>query len=115
MDHDTQCQQHDVGIALLREHDRVNDATINEIADRVQLLVEQFHAQNVAQAEMRGDLAHIRTKVDEIETSLKKDFALRSEFVEVKKEWRTFLGWVLAAVVAAVLGALGWTAKVVGR
>ena len=98
-------------IEVLREQVRSHNDTQREIIVRVQTLVEQFHAQNVAQAEMRGDVTHIRSKVDEIEKSLEKDFALRSEFAEVKGEWRKFLGLVLASVLAAILGGLGWLSR----
>lgn len=100
---------------VLREQVHAAAAVQHEIVVRVQSLVEQFHAQNLAQAEMRGDVTHIRGKVDDIEESLKKDFALRSEFIEIKGEWRKFLGLVLASVLAAILGGLSWLSRAGAR
>ena len=111
MDHDDRCARQDTDLALLKEQFRAQNDTMREVVNRVQELVLQFHAQNVAQTEMRGDVSHIRSKVDEIEKSLEKDFALRSEFAEVKGEWRKFLGLVLASVLAAILGGLGWLSR----
>jgi hypothetical protein len=112
MEHDERCNLQDVDLARLKEQFRRNEELFRDVVARVQELVIQFHTQNVAQAEMGKDLTHIRGKVDDIEKSLKDDFALRSEFAEVKKEWRTYLGLILAAVVAAVLGAVGLGVKV---
>jgi len=103
--------RHETELALLRERNKTLEAWAQEVTDRTKLLVGQFHAQNVAQAEMRGDVLHIRGKVDQIEKSLENDFALRSEFIEVKGEWRRFLGLILASVLAAILGGLGWISR----
>ena len=75
-----------------------------EIVDRVQKLVDQYHGQNVAQGVMATDLHYIKAKVDQIEHSLEKNFALRSEFQEIKDEWRKFLGIILVAIVVAAIG-----------
>jgi hypothetical protein len=107
MEHDDRCNMQDRDLTLLKEQFRRSEELFRDVVARVQLLINQFHAQNVSQAEIRGDVAHIRGKVDDIERSLEKDFPLRSEFVEVKSEWRKFLGIVLAAVLAAVLGLIG--------
>jgi hypothetical protein len=98
------CHEQSRQLTLLTEQSRTTNETAHEVVARVQDLVKQYHAQNVAQATMIGDLAHIRDKVDAIEKSLEKDFALRSEFAEIKSEWRKFLGIVLTTVALGFLG-----------
>ncbi len=111
MEHDAQCAQQDHDLILLKEQFRHTDELFGDVVKRVQHLVDQYHEQNVAQAELHGDILHIKDKVDQIERSLGKDFALRTEFVEVKGEWRLFLKLVLGAILATLLSGLGWIVK----
>lgn len=111
MEHDAQCGQQDRDLTLLKEQFRTMNETMHEVVVRLQDLVLQYHGQNVAQATVASDLTHIKGKVDQIEASLGKDFALRSEFVEIKGEWRMFLKIVLGAILATLLSGLGWAVK----
>ena len=104
LEHDAMCYKQSTQLTLLAEQIRVGTAIQTQIADRTQTLVDQYHTQNVRQAEMAGDIIHIRGKADEIERMLEKDYALRSEFQEIKSEWRRFLGLVLSAIVLAFVG-----------
>lgn len=103
MEHDEHCHLQDRDLALLKEQFRRTEELFHAAAAQAQELSKQLHAQNIAYAEMRGDVTHIKGKVDDIEKSLEKDFALRSEFVEVKGEWRKFLAIVLLSVLTAIL------------
>lgn len=104
LEHDEMCHEQTTSLVLLKSQMHTHDDTLQEIVRRVQQLVNEYHAQNVIQARMEGDITHIRAKVDEIEKNLEKDYALRSEFVEVKSEWRKFLGIILIGVALAFIG-----------
>jgi hypothetical protein len=104
IEHDAMCYEHARQVTLLIEQVKSRSEAVEGVIDRVQVLVDQYHTQNVAQAEMKGDVSHIRAKVDKIEVSLEKDFALRSEFAEIKSEWRKFLGLILGAIVLGLIG-----------
>jgi hypothetical protein len=56
-----------------------------------------------------------RADVDAVRAALKTDYALRSEFMEIKTEWRGTLKVVLVFVLAALLGLLGWTSVAAPR
>jgi len=103
LEHDDRCSAQDHDLTLLKEQFRRSDVTLEEVTHRLQELVAQYHAQNVTQAIMLEDMRHVRGKVDAISLALKQDFALRSEFVELKGQWHKFLGTVLVAVLVTAL------------
>lgn len=96
--------RHDRQIAILEERWDKFDNDQQSMVDRVQKLVEQYHAQNILQTALNGDVSHIRGQIDVMVLSLRTDFARRSEFLEIKTEWRRFLGIVLVLVLTAVIG-----------
>jgi hypothetical protein len=100
MEHDAQCALQDRELTLLKEQFRVANDGLKDALQKLDQLVNQY-----------GDVIHIREKVDAIEESLKKDYAYRSEFVEVKSEWRKFLGIILVAVFTTILSIIGWVVK----
>jgi hypothetical protein len=111
MEHDAQCALQDRELTLLKEQFRVANDGLKDALQKLDQLVNQYHEQQVIQVTMNGDVIHIREKVDAIEESLKKDYAYRSEFVEVKSEWRKFLGIILVAVFTTILSIIGWVVK----
>jgi bacterioferritin (cytochrome b1) len=108
MEHDEMCYEQSRELALLAEQMRQSMKTSEEVVERVQDLVGQYHVQNTAQATMALNIIHIREKVDAIEESLKTNYAFRSEFKEIKTEWRRFLGIVLGTI---AVGIAGWILK----
>jgi hypothetical protein len=104
LEHDQRCADQDADLKLLKEQFRVIGKDLDMVVSRAQQLVNEMHAQNVKQAEMQGDVTHIKAKVDTIERSLESDFALRSEFDWVQ---RVVYGAVAIVLTLILTGAVG--------
>lgn len=102
-------------LALLEQASKNHDEAIAHVVERTQLLVDQYHEQNRAQAAIARDVEYIRETLDAIQSSqtairlaLDKDYVRRPEFVEMKAQWHKFLGTVLLAVLGGVLALTIW-------
>lgn len=113
MDHDERCTAQDLQLGLLKQQFAQSDATQHEIVARVQQLVTEMHDQRVISARVEQKVDSVKEqvgvvegKVDEIESSLKNDYAARRDLDELKRQWHVFLGLILAGVLATAGAAI---------
>jgi hypothetical protein len=108
LDHDARCEAQDRELTLLKEQFRIICRDLDSTVTRVQLLVDQMHAQNVFQATLSADVAHIKQAVDVIETTLKEEVASKVT-VDSMRKWGTMIA---ASFILAFAGALwAWIIK----
>lgn len=115
MDHDETCRQHDKELTALAGEVKGLNHDLEAAVVRWQKLVDEMHAQNVKDAEMAADIAHIREKVDVIEDTLKNEVARKSTVDSILK-WGTMIAgaFILAFVGAFVAFVLRGGLAVVG-
>lgn len=110
MDHDEQCRQQDRELTLLKEQFRTQADDVDAILTRAQLLVDQYHAQNVTLTEIRGrcellnrDLQATRDELAEVKQLLKESFVQRNDYDPVKRIVYGLVGIVLLNVAGALM------------
>ena len=101
LEHDAHCAEQDKELTVLKEQFRTIGKDLDITVARVQLLVDQMHAQALFQATAQSDLTHIKGKVDEIEDTLRSEVASKSS-VEGMRRWGTI---VATAFILAFVGA----------
>lgn len=108
LDHDARCEMQDRELTLLKEQFRVIVRDLDATVSRVQLLVDQMHAQNIFQATVQGDITHIKESVDKIENTLENEVASKATVTAMQK-WGTLIG---GSAILAFAGALwAWVLK----
>ena len=126
IDHDEVCREHTRAMAELRVTHGELEKFAKEVLDRAQEMVDQWNstkldierrdgATKLALSEIEGnvkavgvDVGYIKKHTDEIEKSLKDNYALRTDVADTKSEGRKMFGGVLAFLGVVVLTVLGW-------
>jgi predicted nucleic acid-binding Zn-ribbon protein len=112
MEHDQQCHDQTRELALLKDRFLNLDATLREVVDRVQELVEQYHKQNIAQATMSEQIANMQKDVTAIKTTLESRVASREEHLTLRGQ----VWWGVGAIVLLFLTAVwGLVVKAGGK
>jgi len=96
-------QDHDRKLTQLATRMEAINSNLDQAVDRVQLLVDQYHAQNVVQATMEGSIQQGLRDIHDIKTALDTKFALRDEFLTVRNQLWTGIGVVVLGVASAVV------------
>ena len=104
MEHDQQCHDQTRELALLKEQFRTTDATMREVVERAQELVNQYHAQNILQAKMAEQIAHIQADVTSIKATLESKVASREEHLTLRGQ----VWWGVGVIMSLFLTAVWW-------
>lgn len=108
MPDDDRYQQHDRELTTLAARFEATNANLDQAVDRVQLLVEQYHDQNVKQAQLDAKITQGLADISEIKRALETKFALQSDFLVIRNQLWAGIG----VLVLGILASIGtWIAK----
>jgi hypothetical protein len=102
VEHDAQCHEQTRDLALLKDQLRTVADTLREVTDRAQDLVLQYHQQNVLQARMAEQIAHMQADVTVIKSTLETKVASREEHVTLRNQVWWGVGIIVSLFIAGL-------------
>lgn len=116
LEHDEICRAHDKELTIVQTGQKTIERDLDQAIERMQELVDQYHGQNVVQAEMNAKLDSIKRDVCEIKRTLAEKVAPLADFISLRNQvWAGIaiivIGVISALVKFVLLGGLSLGAK----
>ncbi len=108
LEHDDRCNRQDTDIMQLKTELGPMHRDMDAIIQRVQLLVDQYHTQNVAMAKLQGDVSVLCQRVpndlpDQLATMREQMKNMRDDLGTLRIQWYSIVGTILTALIVAAV------------
>lgn len=103
LEHDEICRAHDKELTIVQAGQKTIERDLDSAIERMQELVNQYHGQNVVQADMNAKLDVIQRDVTEIKRTLAEKVAPLADFITLRNQVWAGIGLMVLTIIGALV------------